>query len=70
MTSKEAPVRPLRDDADYEAALARYERYFDREPEPGTPEGDRFELLGLVIAKYEEERLPIEVADPRQAEIP
>ena len=55
MTKEDAPVRPLRDKADYEAALARYERYFDDEPERDTPEGDRFELLGLVIGKYEDE---------------
>jgi HTH-type transcriptional regulator / antitoxin HigA len=61
---EDAPIRPLRDDAAYEAALARYEHYFDREPEPGTPEGDRFELLGMVIAKYEEEHFPFEAADP------
>ena len=64
MTKEDDPVRPLRDKADYESALARYERYFDDEPEPGTPEGDRFELLGLVIAKYEGEHFPIEAADP------
>ena len=33
-------------------------------PAPGSPEGDRFELLGLVIARYEEERWPITEADP------
>jgi len=64
VTKDEAPVRPLRDTADYEAALARYERYFDEEPELDTPQGDKFELLGLVIAKYEDDHFPIEAADP------
>jgi HTH-type transcriptional regulator/antitoxin HigA len=64
VNTKDDPIRPLHDKVDYEAALARYELYFDREPDPGTPDADRFELLGLVIAKYEEEHFPIESADP------
>jgi HTH-type transcriptional regulator/antitoxin HigA len=58
------PIRPLRNEADYERALAAYEAYFDREPSPGTPAGDRFELLGLVIAKYEEEHFSVGAPDP------
>lgn len=58
------PVRPLRNEADYEAALAQVEAYFDNEPEPGTPDGDRFELLGLVISRYEQQHFPIGAADP------
>jgi HTH-type transcriptional regulator / antitoxin HigA len=49
----------LRTDADYETALAEYETYFDAEPEPGTREAERFELLGLLLAKYEEETAPV-----------
>jgi HTH-type transcriptional regulator/antitoxin HigA len=57
-------IRLLRAQADYDAAMAEYEAYFDREPEPGSPEADRFELLGLVIARYEAERFPMEAAAP------
>lgn len=64
MTKDAAPIRPLRDVADYEAARAAYDAYFDHEPEPGTPDGDRFELLGLVIANYEEQHVPFPAADP------
>jgi len=58
------PVTIIHNDEDYEAALREYESFFDNEPAPGTPEADRFVLLGMVIAKYEEERFPIESADP------
>ena len=58
------PVRPLRTEADHEAALVAYEAFFDLEPAPGSAEADAFELLGLVIARYEEERFPIAAADP------
>ena len=58
------PVRPIRTEAEHDAAMAAYERFFDQEPAPGTAEGDAFELLGLVIARYEEDKFPISAADP------
>jgi hypothetical protein len=38
-------IRPIRTEADYEAALAEVEVFFDMdsELEPGTPDGDRFD---------------------------
>lgn len=57
-------IRPIRNESDYEAALSAYEGFFDDEPEPGSPEGDRFELLGMVIANYEETNFPFAAADP------
>jgi HTH-type transcriptional regulator/antitoxin HigA len=41
-------IRPLRSEADYDAALNEIERYFEKEPKPGTPEADRFDLLALI----------------------
>lgn len=32
-------IRPIKTPADDEWVLAEVERYFDNEPEPGTPEG-------------------------------
>jgi len=58
------PIRVLHTEAEYEAALTEYEAYFDKEPAEGSPEADRFELLGLVIAKYEDEHLPMPAAAP------
>jgi HTH-type transcriptional regulator / antitoxin HigA len=46
-------IRPLRSEVDYEAALDEIERYFDKEPVPGTPEAGRFDLLALVIEDHE-----------------
>jgi HTH-type transcriptional regulator / antitoxin HigA len=56
-------IRLLRSEADYDAALAEIERYFEMEPKPGTPEADRFDLLALVIEDYERKRWPIEPPD-------
>lgn len=56
-------IRPLRSDADYDAALKEIERYFENEPTPGTPEADRFDLLALVIEDYERKHWPIDPPD-------
>jgi len=53
-------IRPLRSEADYDAALAAIERYFDKPPKPGTPAADRFDLLALVIEDYERKAWPIQ----------
>ena len=60
-------IRPLRSDAEHRAALAEIERYFEREPKPGTAAADRFDLLALVIEDYERKRWPIEAPDPVDA---
>lgn len=60
-------IRPLRSEADYEAALDEIEAYFGREPAPGSDEADRFDLLALVIEDYEKKRWPIEPPDPVDA---
>jgi HTH-type transcriptional regulator/antitoxin HigA len=62
-----APIRPLRSEADYVAAVDMIERYFENEPKPGTAEADRFDLLALVIEDYEKKRWPIEPPDPIDA---
>ena len=65
MTKK--AIRPLRSDAEHKTALAEIERTFEREPKPGTPAADRFDLLALVIEDYEKKRWPIEPPDPIDA---
>lgn len=60
-------IRPIRNEADYEAALEEIERYFDHEPAPGTPEADRFDVLAMLIGAYERERWPIDPPEPIEA---
>lgn len=57
-------VRALHTDADYEWALKEVERYFDRPPEPGTDDADRFDVLSTLIEKYEDAEYDIPAADP------
>jgi HTH-type transcriptional regulator/antitoxin HigA len=60
-------IHPIRCEADYRAAFAEVSRKFDREPEPGTPEGDRFEILLTLIAAYEAAYFPVDLPDPLEA---
>ena len=57
-------LRPLRSEADYDAALEEIERYFEQEPKPGTADADRFDLLAIIIEDYERKHWPI---DPPEA---
>src|SRR5262245_20976228 len=52
-------LRPIRTEAEYDIALAEVDKYFDHEPEPGTPAGDRFDMLVMLIADYERKHWPI-----------
>lgn len=57
-------VKPIRNDADLDWALAEVERYFDSPPTPGTPEADRFDVLTDLIEAYENKHYLIDAPDP------
>jgi len=42
-------IRPIHTEADYKAALHKVSAYFENEPEPGSPDGDRFEVLLTLV---------------------
>lgn len=54
----ETTLHIIRDVDAYERYLAEYEKYFDDEPAPGSEAAERFELLGLLLSRYEEEHVP------------
>jgi HTH-type transcriptional regulator/antitoxin HigA len=56
-------LRPIRTEADYDAALVDIEQYFDQEPAFGTPEADRFDVLAALIGAYEDKHHAIEAPD-------
>ncbi len=58
-------IKPIRTEADYEAALAEVEQLWGSEP--GTPDGDRFEVLFTLVEAYEEKHYPILPPDPVEA---
>jgi HTH-type transcriptional regulator/antitoxin HigA len=58
-------VRPIRTEADYEAALAEVERLWGARA--GTPEGDRLDVLATLIDTYEALHHPMDPPDPIDA---
>ena len=58
-------IKPIRTEADYEAALTEVERLWGAKA--GTPKGDRLDVLATLIEVYEERRYPIDPPDPIEA---
>lgn len=58
-------IRPIRTEADYQAALAEIERLFDAAP--STPDGDRLDVLTTLVETYEAQHYPIPEPDPVEA---
>ncbi len=59
--------KQIKTEQEYQEALAETERLIALDPEPGTPEGDRLELISLLVETYEKERFPFEKPDPIEA---
>jgi len=45
----------LRNDEEYDAAVAEMDALLDRHPPEGSPEHDRLELLSVLVEAYDEE---------------
>ena len=58
-------IKPIKTKADYRAALAEIDRLFGAAP--GTPEGDRLDVLTTLVEAYEAQHEPIPVPDPIEA---
>ena len=58
-------IKPIRNEKDYEAALAEVERLWGAKS--GTPRGDRLDVLATLIEVYEGERFPMDPPDPIEA---
>lgn len=57
-------IRPIRNDADYDWAIAEVSVYFDNPPAVGSTEADRFDVLADLIEAYENRLYPIPQLDP------
>lgn len=58
-------IKPIKTKKDYQAALQRLETIFDAQP--GSPQGDELEVLGILIERYEHAHFPIDLPDPIEA---
>ncbi len=58
-------IKPIKTEADYQAALNRLDKIFDAKI--GTKESDEADILGLLIDDYENIHYTIEAPDPIEA---
>lgn len=60
-------IRPIHTEENYQAVMREVSAFFDSEPEPGTLEGDRFEVLLTLVESYEAKHFPMDFPDPVEA---
>ncbi len=58
-------IKPIKTDADYEAALEAIERLLDSKP--GTAEADRLEVIATLVEAYESKHHALPLPDPIEA---
>ena len=56
------PIKPIRNEADYELALQDIDRCLDATA--GSPERDRLEVLTVLVDDYEANHYPVSPPDP------
>lgn len=60
-------IHPIRTPADYKATLRDVSLLMARDPDLGTPDGDRLDVLVTLVQAYEARHHPIDPPDPIEA---
>ena len=60
-------IKPIHSRADYKAALKAVSRLVVSDPELGTPDGDRLDILATLVQAYEARHFPMDLPDPVEA---
>lgn len=60
-------IAVIKNQVQYEVAVRSLETLMDIDPEPGTVEADRLELLGMLLEDYESKHVDIGLPDPVDA---
>jgi HTH-type transcriptional regulator/antitoxin HigA len=60
-------IRPIRNEADYKASLLEISTLMDLDPDAGSPDGDRLDILATLVQAYEAKHYPIDPPDPIEA---
>lgn len=60
-------IKVIKTGEQYEAALIMLEELLNANPERGTENADKLELLTLLISSYEKENFPMDLPDPIEA---
>jgi HTH-type transcriptional regulator/antitoxin HigA len=58
-------IKPIRTRVDYERTLQEIERLWGSRK--GTPQGDRPDVIAILVDAYEQKHFPIDPADPIEA---
>jgi len=58
-------IKPVKTRADYRAALKEIENLM--RAGPGTPEGERLDVLVTLVEAYEKKHFPLDLPDPVEA---
>jgi len=53
-------IKPIRTDADYKASLKEISALMESDPEPGTADGDRLDILATLVEAYENRHFRME----------
>lgn len=57
-------IRPIHTKADHKASLREIAALMENDPEPGTLDGDRLDILVTLVQAYEARHTPIGSSDP------
>jgi HTH-type transcriptional regulator/antitoxin HigA len=60
-------LKPVKNKKQYEEALARCYELMQKKLKPGSEESDEFEVLSLLVSKYEDKHYPIPPPTPIEA---
>ena len=60
-------LKVIKSDIEHEEAMNALMELMDANPEEGSPEANKLEVLATLIEKYEEERFPIDLPDAVEA---
>lgn len=60
-------IRPIHTEADHNATLKEISFLMESDPAPGTPDGDRLDILVTLVQAYEARHFPVGAPDPVEA---
>jgi HTH-type transcriptional regulator/antitoxin HigA len=60
-------IHPIHNETGYKSALKEISSLMDQDPDVGTPDGDRLEVLATLVEAYEARHYPIDPPDPVEA---
>jgi HTH-type transcriptional regulator / antitoxin HigA len=60
-------IRPIHTKADYMATLKEISTLMESDPDLGTPQGDRLDILTTLVQAYAAKHFPITAPDPVEA---